>query len=248
VNRYLRSARYVKQTGKGHFALLVTAVEPGSEFRVSSSISHDSVPPEFQQAALDVLSDAEGCGSCLVQLVDGAYHPVDSTANDFERVAHMLVEQLRELPVGSGAGLREGELRRYWLSRWARLRMTLISRLQSRLPEGFQLEGDEWARVVGPFKQSLRVWQNGPLLPSHFDLLVCLEERESGLLLAETRYSSEPWAVEIEGCVESLFAAWDVARLERLADPAYLLDEKVPGVRLWVPEVKETLERGAGGG
>jgi len=102
--------KFVRQSGgRGQYGHVVLRLEPiyteqgrwSSEIQFESAVGSDRVPKEYVPGVERGARDALGCGvlagypvvGVKVTLIDGSYHPVDSSALAFEQAAAIAVEK-----------------------------------------------------------------------------------------------------------------------------------------------------------
>jgi elongation factor G len=107
VNRRVENVdmKYAKQSGGrgqyGHVKIHLEPGEPGSGFVFENQIVGGVVPKEFIPAIEKGIKEAMGrgvlagypCIDCKVELYDGSYHEVDSSANAFEVAGSMAFQE-----------------------------------------------------------------------------------------------------------------------------------------------------------
>lgn len=241
----LRRVRYVRQTGNGHFALLVAAFAPSS-VPSCHGLNADYLPKEFELAALKGLSETLGDLNCCCKLVDGAFHEVDSRVRDFEHAGRLLAKEIAEEPRGPApADPPDPELlHRQWIQRWDAIQEEVLEGLGASLAElGFEVEEKSLVRETNGLHQRLEVVGDAPRLPAAVDLRLTLQHRSQTLgSLSLARQLERPsWKLEAAKAGQDLLRAFEPTWLMQSCDPVQLVELHPPGLYWWSAVVEARL-------
>lgn len=249
----LRRTRFVRQTGNGHFALIVVAFEP-APLQTWGEFSPEGFPREFSAGALEGLKRGLNGFPCQVLFLDGGYHPTDSRVGDFEYAGLTLAQEILQLPQGPPPDSVSGfkAVRQRWLDRWQEVRAEVPDVLERALkPMGFESEGVAFVRQVGSLRQRICLRGDAPSLPASVDIVMNLRlagsDRHLGSLKLSRLYpQGTGWRLEDEDLVARLLRDLDLGWLEDTASPEFLLEHRPPGIFWWSPAVEGQLLAQAG--
>lgn len=163
----LKRVRFVRQTGNGHFALLVAAAEPAPALSVETDLGPQILPGEFFAAAKAGLEAGLSDQPCAVFILDALYHEVDSRPRDFEWAARLLAKEMTGQFAPEPTKPNLIEVRAFWENRWNACRRRWYSFTQSQLEKlGFQPAENRFERRLGPLLWTYELRPDAPRLPA----------------------------------------------------------------------------------